>query len=304
MHHHQSDSDSSDDSMKHPAFMTSTMESQRHRRSMDKPTEELSDITHLQEEFYRLHEEISPECKKHIKKMTDVVNEFEKDYRHASCLIDAGIAGLVLGLALAAFTGGASLIAGGLGLVVGIAAGGAAAGGGIACGIGEFSKNQQEKMTRLTIEKELEEFQYKISPIIKMVVKIYDRTQEILRDPTLSEHKANVLRERFSSCFEKTQFFQRDSSRAAGARKQLTGDLSETFAEMSSVLTNLEEITEDKEEQDDNDNPEETPAQKQIEDKEFKKKAEKFIDEMKKGINQLQNVMNEIDQTKQRLLKK
>lgn len=132
-----------------------------------------------------------------------------------------------------------------------------------------------------------------------MLEKIYDRAQKILRNPTLSEHKANELRERFSSCFEKTQLFQRARSREGGAQKDLTGDLSGIFAEMSSVLKILEEIIEDKEEQ--NDNCEKIPADKQIDEKEFKKKAETFIDEMRKGFNELKNVMNEVDQIKQRL---
>lgn len=303
MHLHQSDSDSSDDSMGNPPLMSSTMKPQRRRHSMDEPTEALSDIIHLREELNRLHEEITPECNEHIKKLTEIVNEFEKDYRHAfydNIQRGAGIGmrigfyGMVLGLALAPFTFGASVIAAGLGATV-------AAGGAIVFIIGEFKKKQQGKKSRQTIEKELEELQYKISPIINMLEKIYDRAQEILRDPTLSEHKVNARCERFSSSFEKTQLFQRDRSRAVGAQKDLTGDLSETFAEMSSVLKILEEIIEDKEEQNDNDKPEETPADKQIDEKEFKKKAETFIDEMRKGINQLQNVMNEVDQIKQRI---
>ncbi|XP_016366778.1 uncharacterized protein LOC107707303 isoform X2 [Sinocyclocheilus rhinocerous] len=278
-----------------------TMES---TNQWNEQTDELYDITHLQEELNKLHEKISPECNKHIKKMTEVVNEFEKDFRHATNISRGavisgavGVAGIILGLALAAFTGGASVIVSGLGTA-------ALAGGGIALAIGEFKKTQQEKNLRQTIEKELEEFQNKISPIINMLEKICNRTQEILRDPTLSKHKANAIRERFSYCFEKIHLFQKDSNREVGARKHLAGDLSEIVAEMSSVLEILEEIIEDKEEQDDNDNPEETPAHKQIDEKEFKEKAEKFIDEMRKGIDQLQNVMNEIDLTKQRLFKK
>ncbi|XP_052459327.1 uncharacterized protein LOC128017806 [Carassius gibelio] len=312
MHLHQSDSDSSDDSMKDRPLMSSRMKPPRRRPSMDEQTEELSDIIRLREELNELHKKITPECNEHIKKMTDVVNEFEKDYRHAfydnirrvGARIGAGIGaitGMVLGLALAPFTFGASVIAAGVG-----AAAGAAAGGGIVFIIGEFKKEQQEKKSRQTIEKELEELQYKISPIINMLEKIYDCTQKILRNPKLSEHKVNELRERFSSCFEKTQLFQRDRSRAVGAQKDLTGDLSGIFAEISSVLKILEEIIEDKEEQNDNDNLEETPADKQtqkqkIDEEQFKKKAETFIDEMKKGINELQNVMNEVDQIKQRL---
>ncbi|XP_052459335.1 uncharacterized protein LOC128017810 [Carassius gibelio] len=302
MHLHQSDSDSSDDSMKDRPFMSSIMKPQRRRPSMDEPTEELSDIIRLREELNRLHKKITPECNEHIKKMTDVVNEFEKDYRlafydnirrGAGIGMRIGVTGMVLGLALAPFTLGASLVVAGVG-----------AAAAIIFIIGKFKKEQQEKKSRQTIEKELEELQKKISPIINMLEKIYDCTQKILRNPKLSEHKVNARCERFSSCFEKTQLFQRDRSRAVGAQKDLTGDLSETFAEMSYVLKILEEIIEDKEEQNDNDKPEETPADKQIDEEQFKKKAETFIDEMKKGINELQNVMNEVDQIKKRLLKK
>lgn len=121
MHLHQSDSDSSDDSMKDRPFMSSIMKPQRRRHSMDEQTEELSDIIRLREELNELHKKITPECNEHIKKMTDVVNEFEKDYRHAfydnirrGAGIGAGIGaitGLVLGLAVSTLTAGSSLTA-------------------------------------------------------------------------------------------------------------------------------------------------------------------------------------------------
>lgn len=96
------------------------MNPQRRRHSMDEPTEELSDIIHLREELNRLHEEITPECNEHIKKLTEIVNEFEKDYRHAfyDNIRRGAITGMVLGLAFAAFTFGDSAIAAGLGAAV------------------------------------------------------------------------------------------------------------------------------------------------------------------------------------------
>lgn len=298
MQHHQSDSDSSDDSMNNPPFMKSTMESQR-RSSMNQPTDKLSDITHLRDELNRLHKDVSPECNEHIKKMTDLVNDFEKDYNRAfniAALIagGVGISSLALGIALAAFTIGASLVASGIGIA-------AAAAGATVRAIGDFKQKQQEKNIKLAIEIEMQEFQNKISPIINILEKIFNHTQEILRDPMLSIDKANAVRECFTH-FEKVHLFQRDSSREVGAH--FSRDLSKIFAEMSSVLLILEEIIEDKVKQDDNVNPDGKTARKQIDEKEFKEKADKFIDEMKKGIDHLNNCMNEIDLVKQGLLKK
>ncbi|KAK9971326.1 hypothetical protein ABG768_024700 [Culter alburnus] len=241
--------------------------------------------------------------------MNTLVKEFEEDYRHAVRVstrgaIAAGLGGLTLiaGILLSVFTAGASAIVAGIGAAAGAAG---AVGGGIAFGIGQFKKTQQEKNIRKSLEDQLTELQTKISPVIDLLKTIFLRVQDIMRNPKLSEHQANAMRERFSYCFEKIQLFQMDDNRVLGSPMheslRLTGNLSKTFAEMSSMLDLLDEILKDDDEgQNDNDRPADTTTKKEME-KKFKEKAEKFIDEMKKGINQLENVMKEIDQIKRRL---
>ncbi|KAK9971331.1 hypothetical protein ABG768_024704 [Culter alburnus] len=277
---------------------------QHRRRSKEEPPD-ISDVNDLKEELYKLHEKISPECQEHIKKMNTLVKEFEEDYRHAVRVstggaIAAGIGGvaMIVGIALSVFTLGASAIVAGIGAA-------AAGGGGIACGIGKFKKTQKEKNLRKSLEDQLTELQTKISPVIDLLKKIFCRVQDIMRNPKLSEHQANAIRECFYYCFEKIQLFQIDDNRGVGSPMReslrLTGNLSKTFAEMSSMLDLLDEIIEDDDEgQNDNDRPADTKKEKELE-KEFKEKADKFIDEMKKGINQLENVMKEIYQIKIRL---
>ncbi len=157
-----------------------------------------SNINNLKDELKRLHKEISPECLEHIDKMSGHVNEFEKDYRNATRLLIGGAvvgaASVIAGGILCIFTAGVSVVIG-LALTALTAA--------VTAAIGEFQKTYKEKDFRKTIETELDGFQKKISPIIEMIENILIHTEKILRDPTLSENKANAICERFSYLFEK-----------------------------------------------------------------------------------------------------
>ncbi|KAK7171248.1 hypothetical protein R3I94_001248 [Phoxinus phoxinus] len=309
MHQHQSDSGSSDDSMDNPPLMKSSMGSRRHhhrRSSIEEPPDVLSDVIHLKEELNKLHEEMSPKYQENIKNMKQLVQGFEQDYRSAvqaftGGAVTAGVGAgtLIAGLVLSIFTMGSSAIAAG----IVAAAASLLAAGAIILAIGNFKKKQQEKNLNKSLENELTELQNKISPVIDVLKRIFHRVQEILRNPTLSEHKANEIRERFSYCFEKMHLFQIDDNSEArtpmSESLHFTGDLSKTFAEISSMLELLEEILEDGDEAH-SDRPADTATGKKME-KEFKEKSEKFINEMKKGINQLENVLNEIGHIKEKL---
>ncbi len=216
--------------------------------------------------------------------MSGHVNEFEKDYRNATRLSTGGAvegaASVIAGGILCIFTAGVSAGIVGLTLTALTAA--------VIAAIGEFQKTYKEKDFRKTIETELDGFQKKISPIIEMIENILIHTEKILRDPTLSENKANAIYERFSYLFEKMQLLQGHGNREVGDRMSKTlhfsGNLSKTLSQISSVLDVLEEILEG-EVQESNDRPAETPRPKQIDGKLFKIKAEKFIVDMKELIS-------------------
>ncbi len=78
---------------------------------------------------------------------------------------------------------------------------------------------------------------------------ICQRTEEILRDVLLSDHKAQKLSEHFAYCFVKRHLFQEhDRTKVDDWMSEivhLSGKLSEMIAEVSSVPDILKEIIED-----------------------------------------------------------
>ncbi len=119
-----------------------------------------------------------------------------------------------------------------------------------------------------------------------------------MRDALLSDHTAQALSEHFAYCFEKRHLFQEhDRSKADDWMSKivhLSGKLSEMIAEVSSVPDILKEIIEDNKRQ--RDKPAKT-TREQIHQREFKEKAEKFINDMQRGICDLKNAVKEIKQT-------
>ncbi|CAM4511196.1 unnamed protein product [Leuciscus chuanchicus] len=220
----------------YPATMSSPRR-RRRRDSMEYPPNMLSDVIHLQEEFKRLHEDIFPEFNKHLDKISDLINEFEN------------------GLSLAVFVLGGAVIAGGIGVVFAalsfilyneevsdmFAGSGAAVAvvAALCTAFWIYKTTQQRKNLKRTIEEERKRFQDKINLIIDMLEKNCQRTEEILRDLSLSEHKAQVLSEHLASCFRKTQLFQEHDSKVGDRMSKvglLSGNLSEMIAKAPSVL--------------------------------------------------------------------
>ncbi|CAM4511791.1 unnamed protein product [Leuciscus chuanchicus] len=267
----------------------------RRRDSMEQPPNMLSDVIHLQEEFKKLHEEISPE----FNKIIDLTNEFKN------------------GLRLAVFVLGGAVIAGGIGVVFAalsfildneevsdmFAGSGAAVAvvAALCTAFGIYKKTQQEKNFKRSIGEERKGFQDKMNLIIDMLEKNCQRTEEILRDLSLSEHKAQVLSEHLASCFRKTQLFQEHDSKVGDRMSKvglLSGNLSEMIAKVSSVPDILKEIIED------NKRLKDKPAKhthEQIYQMEFKEKTEQFINDMQKGIFQLRKSVKELNQILDRI---
>uniref|UniRef100_A0A8C1RV28 Uncharacterized protein n=1 Tax=Cyprinus carpio TaxID=7962 RepID=A0A8C1RV28_CYPCA len=266
------------------------------RRSTEKPVNMASDVIYLKEELTRLQKNNFPECNKHIEKISDLIDEFDNGYRLAiyvlkGAVITGGITMVLLALSLFVIGVKFSELSFAAMAVVAV----------LSVAFGLDRKTQQEILKR-TIEEELKGFQDTINPIVDMLEKICQRTEEILRDPSLSDHKTQALSEHFAYCYEKRLFQEHDSSKVGDRLSKivhLSGKLSEMIAKVSSVPDIIKEIIEDDKRQ--HDKPAK-PTREQINKREFKEKAEKFINEMRKGICELKNGVKEVNQTADRIL--
>ncbi|XP_052470335.1 uncharacterized protein LOC128027054 [Carassius gibelio] len=271
-----------------------------HRRgSMEEPVNMSSSVIHLKEELTRLQKDIFPECNKHIEKISDLINEFDNGYRIA-----------IYALKGAKITGGTAMVLLALSFFVideavfeWFSAAGTAMAvvSALSVAFGLNRKTQQEKILKRPIKDEIKGFLDTINNTIDMLEKICQRTEELLRDPSLLDHRTQALSEHFTYCFEKRLFREHDSSKMGDRLSKivhLSGKLSEMIANISSVPDILKEIIEDDKRQ--HDKPAK-PTRKQINKREFKEKAEKFINDMQKGISELKNGVKEINQTADRI---
>jgi len=208
--------------------------------------------------------------------MDKLINKTEEDYnnivKRAKRAAVTGGALAIGGAVSAAFTMGFGAIMAGIGATMAAAA---------VAGIWMFIQTLQERKVKQTMKTELEELENKMSPMINLLEKMFQLTQDILRDPKIPKHKVTALRECFDDCSRMFQTFN------------LTGKFSGTLAEMHEMLELLDEITEEK--KDESANP--------TKEEKMKKASEEFINETRKGINELQNTMNKINQLKIRISK-
>ncbi|XP_042625616.1 uncharacterized protein LOC122147389 isoform X2 [Cyprinus carpio] len=265
------------------------------RRSTEKPVNMASDVIYLKEELTRLQKNNFPECNKYIEKISYLIDEFYNGYRLAiyvlkGAVITGGITMVLLALSLFVIGEKVSEFSYAAMTVVAV----------LSVAFGLNRKTHQEKILKRTMEEELKGFQDTINPIIDMLERICQRTEEILRDPSLSDHKTQALSEHFAYCYEKSLFREHDSSKVGDRLSKivhLSGKLSEMIAKVSSVPDIIKEIIEDDKRQ--HDKPAK-PTHEQINKREFKEKAEKFINEMRKGICELKNGVKEVNQTADR----
>ncbi len=254
-----------------------------------------SDFIHLGEELLRLQKDSSPEFNKHMDKMGDLLNEFREVYIRAACSSIAGarlggfgVAIMFAGLALFVFDEDVYAIITGAGA-------GMALIGGFRFVLGRYRKTQLKKNLKQSTEEELNGIQDRFSRTIDLLEKICQRTAEILRDPSLPVHKTQALSEHFACCFEKRHLFQEhDTSKVDDQMSKilhLSGKLSEIIAKVSSVPDILNEIIEDNKRQ--RDKPAK-PTHEQIHKREFKEKADQFINDMQKGIGELKHGVKKI----------
>ncbi|KAK7177191.1 hypothetical protein R3I93_001237 [Phoxinus phoxinus] len=268
----------------------------RRRDSIEEPPNMRSDVINLQEELNRLHKDISPEFKKHLEKISDITNELKNGFRLAIFVLRAAVMAGGIGVVFAALSfilndeDVSDMFAGTVAAAAVVAA--------LCAAFGIYKKTQQEKKLKnlkRTIEVECKGFQDKINLIIDKLEKICQRTEEILRDLSQSEHKAQVLSEHFSSCVGKARLFQ-DHDSKVGDRMSKVGLLSRNFSEMIAKVNSVPDIL--KEIIEDNKRLKDKSAKlthQQIYMMEFKEKTETFINDLQKGICRLKNSVKEIN---------
>ncbi|KAK7171240.1 hypothetical protein R3I94_001240 [Phoxinus phoxinus] len=275
----------------------------RRRNSMDERPDLVNEVVRLREEFIRLYERDHGELQQCIESLRRLINTFEEDLRRATEVTRGGglvgIAGgvtMIAGLALAPFTLGASVIVAGTGTLV-------ALGGGIGSGLIQLMTMNQQKKLRQNVKNGLEEFQNKIIPMTEIMKVICQYTDEILSDLNKPEHDISGFSKFFAGTSEVVRFIRIDDVGEVAAQMsktvRLTGTLTGIFTAVSLVLDVLS-VMEDNQALDDMDK---LAHNGQISESEIKSKAVKFIVEMRKVINGLQNIMDELKKTKDSIVK-
>ncbi|CAM4490986.1 unnamed protein product [Leuciscus chuanchicus] len=295
MHRLQSDSGSSDDndSMDNPPAMRSTVSSSKRR--LEEPPEILTDVNSLRDDFNKLYEKDYSQLRQCIEKLHNIIRTFEGDFRRATKGTRdggaVGITGLGVGLALAPFTGGASLV---------VAGAGAAGGGGVYGGRSSSEKKRKMAQLRQDIEAELREFHNIINPMSEKMKDINERIEEILKDLDKLEKEASDVSEYFAST-SKTSNIRREDMTALKAQMSITMGLIGTLAAIFSgvwLLLDLLSVIENTRALDDMDYLAKRDMSELIDESKMTSKAGRFIVGMRKVIYQLQNIMEEIKKTK------
>nr|XP_005160448.1 uncharacterized protein si:ch211-285c6.6 [Danio rerio] len=263
----------------------------RRRNSMDLPTNLSSDLVHLNEELNRLNKDISPQCDQHMKNVLDHIDQFKNDSR---IFINAFKGGAVAGIIAFVLSISSLFLNDDDDSVMAIAAGAAlTVVSGLLVVFGKFQKKRKVKNLKRVIEEELKEFQDKITPLIDILETMCQRTEEIMSELLLKYQKAQVLRERLAF-FDKMRLFQEVDFSKEGDQmskmKHLSGNLSHMIAKVTSVSDIIKEITEERRRQ--YDKPVDA-TYKEVNVRDIKKQTEQMINEMKKTICQLRNIVKE-----------
>uniref|UniRef100_A0A8C1PK95 Si:dkey-201l21.4 n=1 Tax=Cyprinus carpio TaxID=7962 RepID=A0A8C1PK95_CYPCA len=264
------------------AATTSSIHHHR-RKSMDEPPEIITGVTRLKDEFIELYEKDHPQLQQCTEGLHQIIKTFENGCRFATegsrIAGWAGIGGgaaTAAGLAFAPFTVGAFFAAVVVVLVFAIMTFISARCISVNC---SSEKKRQMTGLRKGIESELKEFQDKITPMAEKMKDILERTEKILgeQDATWIEDVTELTRQ---------------VSETMILISEVYGGFSFVFNMISSENTRT---------LDDMDKLAETPIDEEIDESEMDTKAGKFIVKMRKLINQLQNIVNDLEKTKDKL---
>ncbi|XP_051954008.1 apolipoprotein L3-like [Xyrauchen texanus] len=278
----------------------------RRRRSIEKPPD-LADVIHLKKNFFELYETDYLQLQLCISKLQNIIKTFEEDFRRATKgTRDGGLMGIAggafafAGLALAPFTAGrGSLVAGvaaGVGAVVGV-------GGAIKGGISSSEKTKQMTQIRKDIEAELKTFQNKISRITDKLKDIHLRIEKILEDFNELESDANYFSRYFASASQNRNIRREDIVQVANQIKGILlsiGTVQNIISAVNLVIDMLS-IIENTKTLNDMDKLAKIPIDEQINELDIRSKAGKFIVKMRKVIHELQNIMKELEEIKEKL---
>lgn len=272
----------------------------RRRNSMDLPTNLSSDLVHLNEELNRLNKDISPQCNQHMKNVLDHIDQFKNDSR---IFIYALKGGAVAGIIAFVLSISSLFLNDDDDYVMAIAAGAAlSVVSGLLVVFGKFQKKRKVKNLKRVIEEELKEFQDKITPLIDILETMCQRTEEIMSELLLKYQTAQVLRERLA-VFDKMHLYQEVDFSKEGDQmskmKHLSGNLSHMIAKVTSVSDIIKEITEERRRR--YDKPVDA-TYKEVNVRDIKEQTEQMINEMKKTMCQLRNIVKESSKITDRVL--
>ncbi|KAL0154409.1 hypothetical protein M9458_050302, partial [Cirrhinus mrigala] len=251
-------------------------------------------------EFIALYERHYHELLEGIQALSHLINRFEEDFRLATeATRNTGIVGIlggvtnIAGLALAPFTMGASAVVADVGSAV-------AFGVGIGSGLLNFMKMHQQKKLMQHVKNGLEEFQNKIIPMTDILHVISEHYNKILRH--FNKPADDICGFKcVAAASEILRILRIDDigEVAAQASKtvHLTATLKRGFGGINLVRDILSVIEDNKTLND----MDKLARNRQISEHEMESKAGKFIVEMRKFINQQQNVMDELKKTKDKI---
>ncbi|XP_016383710.1 uncharacterized protein LOC107720498 [Sinocyclocheilus rhinocerous] len=281
----------------------------RRRNSMEIPPA-IADVFRLGDEFMKLYERDQPQLQQCIEKLQNIIKTFETDFRGSTeGSRAAGVAGIIggaslltgiglgVGIALAPFTLGASAVAAGVG--VGAAGAATLTGAGITSKICSSNKKKQMKALRKGIEDKLKEFRFKIKPMAEKMKDIHERTEKILRDFKKLEQGANDLSKYFDSSNIQPENLagltvqMNESMRLLASIAEIYGGFS-LVLDMISVSENSSAVA-------DMDKLAEKPIAEEVDESKITSKAGKFIVDIRKLMNQLQDIIDGLETTKHKL---
>lgn len=265
---------------------TAAMASSKHhllRKSMDEPPEIITEIIRLKDEFIELYERDHPQLQQTTKRLHHILKTFETGYRQATKEAkDTGwdgrfaLAILFFGLVVASITPAIFVLAAFLALTNSTRI----------VYTNVWCKSQKmPPMTQFTedIEAQLAEIQDKINPMVKKRIDIYERTKNILR--------------------EQDAIRMEDIAELTGKMSEITHliESSVVINNGFSLVTDMISLAENSRRFDDLTCLAKQSIHKEIDSSTIKTKLGKLIVEMRTIIKRLQDIVLELEETKDEL---
>lgn len=246
-------------------------------------------VIRIRDEFIDLYERDYPQLQQCTERLRGAIKTFEKGYRVSTEVSRlAGVAGILGGAAVVAglvalYTLGSYLLVAAVATLFVVVGGGNFIASGFLSVTHSSEKKQQITQLRQEVKAGIEEFQDKITPMSDKMKDIIDRTKKILKEQDVirMEDIAELtvqMSEMICSTAVTTDF----------------GRFSLVF-DMISVCKNIREVN-------DINKLAETAITELIDESEMTSKVGKFIVEMRNLIHQLQNIIDKLEKTKDKIV--